>query len=221
MEENKFSLKHYLVFLIIPLSSLFYYAKYLKNAETILSFTLYIGISFVFMTVLWKIITLIDSRFDIKKLHVAAITIFAFAAIDQIIKLILHKTGFESKIIGKFFMIKHSHNINQTGITNFLNIETSQTLMIVIKAVMLVAIICLYKLLKSDIAKKGYILFTAGVVATFFDSIFYGYTLDYIHFYGIITYDLKDYYVDAGASALFLIIIINELKKSEEKKKVI
>lgn len=219
MEDTNFSFKHYLIFFIIPLSSLFYYAKNFKDTETILSFCLYIGISFCFMAALWKIITLIDYRFNIKKLHVSAITIIAFATLDQVIKLILHKTGFESKIISKFFMIKHSHNINQTGITNFLNIETTQTLMIVIKAVMLVTIICLYKLFKSDTAKKGYILFTSGAVAALFDSIFYGYTLDYIHFYGIITYDLKDYYVDAGASAVFLMIIVNEIKKSKEKRR--
>ena len=49
---------------------------------------------------------------------------------------------------------------------------------------------------------------------------FYGYTLDYIHFHKIVTYDLKDYCVDTGVSVIILLTLLSEIKKSKEKKDI-
>ena len=220
MEDKKFKLGYYLIFLIIPLSSIFYYIKYIDSADRAIGFLLYVAVSFIFMALLWKIVSAVNSRFDLKKLSVISVTAVGLAAADQLIKLVLSKTGFETKVIGKFFMIKQRHNIYQNGIFNFLKIESSLTSMIIFKAVILALVICLYKLFKSDTAKKAYVLLAAAAASHLLDSILYGYTLDYIYFYKVMTYDLKDYYIDAGISLIILLMLINEIKKSKEKKKV-
>ena len=215
MEKKKFLLKHYLVFFIIPLSSLVYYIKYFKSIERGLGFLLYVVISFIFMCLLWKAVSLIDDRFDIKKFSVTAVTGAVLVITDQLIKLVLSRTGFEARIISKLFMIKQTHNINQTGLFNFLDIEITQVHSIIFKAVILAVILCFYRFCRSETSRKGLTLLAAGAAANFLDSVFYGYTLDYIHFYRTVTYDLKDYYGDAGVSALILCFI----KYGDKKKK--
>ena len=216
MDKKEFLFKHYLVFLIIPCSSLFYYIKYFKSIERGLGFLLYVVISFIFMCLLWKAVSFIDTRFDIKKFSVTALTASVLVILDQIIKLLLCKTGFEIKIISKLFMIKQSHNINQTGIFNFLNIEITQVHAIIFKTILLIVILCFYSFCRSEISKKGLTLLVAGAVANILDSVFYGYTLDYIYFYRTTTYDLKDYYVDAGLSVLILCFIKYSNKKEKQ-----
>ena len=220
MEENKFSLKHYLVFFIMPLFSAVFYLKYMKSAERVIGLLMYVFICVIISALLWKAVSVVSSHFDIRKLNVTVITAAALAAIDHLIKLVLSKTGFETSIIGKYLMIKHSHNLNQNGIFNHLNIETSQLTMIFFKAAILAAVICLYKLFKTETARKAYVFVAASALANFLDTLFYGYTLDYVYFYKVMTYDLKDFYVDAGWSVIFMLIFINEIKKSKEKKKV-
>ena len=219
MEENKFSLKHYLVFFISPLAIALCDIKYMKSVDRVIGLLMFVIISVIISIALWKAFSLVSSHFDIKKLSVTAVMVTALAAIDHLIKLVLSKTGFETSIIGKYFMIKHSHNINQNGIFNYFKIETSQLNMIIFKAAILVIVICLYRLFKSETARKAYVLFAAGAFAHLFDTLFYGYTLDYIYFYKVITYDLKDYYIDAGVSILLLLFLINENKKIEEKRR--
>lgn len=220
MEENSFSLKHYLVFFIMPLSSALFYLKYMKSVERVIGLLIFVFVCVIISALLWKVVSLVSSRFDIMKFSVTFITVAVFAAIDHFIKLVLSKTGFETSIIGKYLMIKHSHNINQNGIFNYLKIETSQLTMIFLKAAILVIVICLYKLFRTETGGKAYILVTASALASFLDTLIYGYTLDYVYFYKVMTYDLKDFYVDAGWSVIIMVIFINEIKKSKEKKKV-
>ncbi|WP_295086157.1 signal peptidase II [Ruminococcus sp.] len=215
MEKKEFLLKHYLVFFIMPLSSLLYYIKNIKSIERGLGFLIYVVISVMFMCLLWKAVSFIGARFDIKKLSVTAVTAAVLVILDQLIKLALSKTGFETKIISKLFMIKQTHNINQTGLFNFLNIEITQAHAIVFKTVLLAVILCFYRLCRSETSRMGLTLLVAGAAANILDSTFYGYTLDYIHFYRTVTYDLKDYYVDAGFSVLILCFI----KYGDKKKK--
>ena len=221
MKEKETSKWYYLVFLIYPLLSLVYYIKYIKSFERALSFMLYVAVSFIVTVLLWKSISAVNSRFDLKKISVISVTAVVLAAVDQLIKLVLSKTGFETKLISNIFMIKQTHNVNQTGLFNFLKIETSQTSMLIFKAVLLVLVICLYRLFKSDTAKKAYVFAAAAVTSHLLDTVFYGYTLDYIFFRKTIVYDMKNYYVDVFVAALIIIVIGHELKKSKEKKKVI
>ena len=220
MKEVKFSRKYYPLFLVIPLSSLLYYIKRMDSIEVVLSFILYVAVSFILMVLLWEFISLIDSRYDIKKLSVTAVTAAVLVILDQLIKLVLYyNTGFETGIFGRLFMIKQTHNINQTGLFNFLNIEITQAHAIIFKTVILAVIICFYWFCKTEMLKKSLTLLIAAAAANILDSVFYGYTLDYIHFYRITTYDLKDFYVDAGVSAFILCILINENNKSKIKNK--
>jgi len=64
MKEVKFSRKYYPLFLVIPLSSLLYYIKRMDSIEVVLSFILYVAVSFILMVLLWEFISLIDSRYD-------------------------------------------------------------------------------------------------------------------------------------------------------------
>ena len=219
MEDNRFSLKYYLVFFISPLVIALCDIKYMKSVDRVIGLLMFIFISVIISVALWKAVSLVSSHFDIKKLNVTVVMVAALAAIDHLIKLVLSKTGFETSIIGKYFMIKHSHNINQNGIFNHFKIETSQLNMIIFKSAILLIVICLYRLFKSETARKVYVLFAAGALAHFFDTLFYGYTLDYIYFYKVMTYDLKDYYIDAGVSVLILLFLINENRKTNEKRR--
>ena len=218
MEDNKFTPWHYLFFGVIPLSSIFYYIKYLNSAYVITSFLLYVFISFIVMALLWKLISIMTLHWDIKKHFVIFVIVAFLVTLDHLIKLVLLKIKFETSVIGDLVLIKHRRNLSQNGILNFLNIETSRLSMIVFKVIIIAAIICCYNLFKSQTAKKAYTLIAAGAVSNLLDSVFYGYTLDYIHFHKIVTYDLKDYYVDTGVSVIILLIFLSEIKKSKEKK---
>lgn len=220
MEDKKFKLGNYLVFFIMPLSSALIYLKYMKSAERVIGLLMFVFICVSISALLWKSVSIVSSHFDIKKFNVTVITVAALAAIDHFIKLVLSKTGFEASIVGKYLMIMHSYNLNQNGIFNHLNIETSQLTMIFFKAAILAIVICLYKLFKSETARKAYIFVAASALASLLDTIFYGYTLDYVYFYKVMTYDLKDFYVDAGWSVIIMLILKNEIKKLKEKKKV-
>ena len=109
MNEKDNSKWQYLVFFIYPLLSLVYYIKYIKSFERALSFMLYVVLCFVITVLLWKMISAVNSRFDLKKLSVISITVVVLVVIDQLIKLVLSKTGFEiatnAKKVGKILFI--------------------------------------------------------------------------------------------------------------------
>ena len=145
---------------------------------------------------------------------------FLLLAADQVSKLLIHHyLEGELVIIPYGVSFLRHENVHHSAITSFLNIPVSRWMMAIIKPVFLILLWFLLKESLQEIDGGAYaslsrILFFSGGIASVLDTVFWGYTLDFIYLKGFFTMDLKDLYISLAFGA-FLLLVWN----AEEKKK--
>ena len=111
--------KEDLVFLLIPFIQVFACIQYIDGFDRVISYLLYILVNVAVTILIYRGIELFGARYDLKRLQTSVCLILALVVVDQVIKGVLQYTGFESRVIGEWVMIKQVHNVNQTGLFNY------------------------------------------------------------------------------------------------------
>lgn len=198
-------MKEILCFLFIPIITSIYYIKYLDGISSVVTLILYISINFGISILLYRIFTLIYNIRKIKHSEIMSI-IVGLISIDQIIKMYIDYLDMKPIVFNNIIGIKPTHNKEQMAILNLLRVQWSDEIIIVTKLLMVLLIIFIFIKIKHKNKNifLAFILLEASSISNLFDSIFWGYTVDYILFYGFTCYDLKDFYVDTGLGLLLL-----------------
>ena len=106
--------KEDLVFLLIPFIQVFACIQYIDGFDRVISYLLYILVNVAVTILIYRGIELFGARYDLKRLQTSVCLILALVVVDQVIKGVLQYTGFESRVIGEWVMIKQVHN-DQAG----------------------------------------------------------------------------------------------------------
>lgn len=202
-------LKKILCFLILPVAFILTRIPLLKEASQIISFGLFIAVNFVVSLLFYFILKKVEFT-----LPIAILTAVFLSMVDQLIKIIIYKFDFSIELVGYFLRIEPTKNLNQTAMFNFLNLELNGTYIIIFKAVLVLALLCIFIKLKNKSAYIWYafvLLLSAGI-SNLADSVAWGYTLDYVFFSRLTCYDLKDFYVDTAIGFVLIEILFNRKK---------
>lgn len=152
--------------------------------------------------------------------------IFLLVSLDQILKIIISMffKNTEFYILDKFLGFKVVLNSEHSSVFNgeFLNLNISMNILIILSIFNCLFLISLYKYLKYiNIKTKsvytGIILFISAGIATTIDRIFWGGSLDYMVFSRYIL-DLKDIYLVIGSFVAIIIVFKNLDLKANSKK---
>lgn len=154
------------------------------------------------------------------------IAILVLVSIDYVIKIIMDKIFIEPMIIFKdIWEISTSKNMNQNAIFNYWGIECSLLVATVIKIFLigfiLIIFMCFnkkYKTILAEYLNIAYIVTLSAALCSLLDTLYWGYTLDYIRFVDFMYCDIKDFYVDIGVS-MFLVYYIKLQTLKENRKK--
>lgn len=203
-------MKDVFYFLLIPLLECLFYARNIKEADDILTLFIYVIISFLISIILFATTNSIlsDKRLDLRKV---CVWIAFLVLLDQILKMLVSFCKIDKIIWCDVFGIKPIRNEEQMAVLNFLKIDLGDVLIVFIKVVLIITILAIFSCLRKKNRNRIYafIFLMSSAIATFLDSIIWGYTLDYIYFVGIVYYDLKDFYVNT-ALAFFLMEQFNK-----------
>ena len=210
--KNKFTV---LMFLIVPLCTIIFQLFYINTVKQAVSSIIYIGVNFCFSLLCYKLFNKANINLSNSKVKIAVL-IISLSAIDQILKIIIHISQARFNIIGEFFCIKISKNINQAAALNLFGIEINTLFIALMKLLLIILIIIAFKKFKkkSNNLLCAFVLLLAGSISNFIDSAVWGYTLDYIYFYKLVCYDLKDFYVDTSVGYLLIAFLFS---KKEQK----
>ena len=205
-----------LCFLILPVAFILTRIPLVKEASQIISFGLFIAVDFTVSILFYFILK--KAEFTLLR---AILTAVFLSVVDQIIKIIIYKFDFSTELVGYFLRIEPTENLNQNAMFNFLNLELNGTYIIIFKAVLVLALFCIFIKLKNKSAYIWYafvLLLSAGIT-NLADSVAWGYTLDYVFFSRLTCYDLKDFYVDTGIGFVLIEILFN--RKNRETKETV
>ena len=213
-------MKKILIFFIVPLSTVLFNIVHFDTVFQWLSSFVYIFVNVTFSIVCYKL-------FDSNRLSTKSskkqiiILIIALTLIDQLIKVIIHFTQSSIGIIGEIFRIKISKNTNQTAMFNLFGIELDTLLITIMKLFLIVLLIVFFMKIKnkSNNLWCAFILLLSASIANFIDSAVWGYTLDYIYFYRLVCYDLKDFYVDTAIGYLLIVFLFSHKSKNNNRIK--
>lgn len=188
----------------------------LKEASQIISFGLFIAVDFTVSILFYFILK--KAEFTLLR---AILTAVFLSVVDQIIKIIIYKFDFSTELVGYFLRIEPTENLNQNAMFNFLNLELNRAFVIIFKAVLVLALFCIFIKLKNKSAYIWYafILLLSAGITNLADSVAWGYTLDYVFFSRLTCYDLKDFYVDTGIGFVLIEILFN--RKNRETKETV
>lgn len=209
-------MKKTLCFLILPAVFILTRIPLVKEPSQIISFGLFIIVNFTVSLLFYFIFKKIE--FSLPR---AVLTAVILSAVDRLIKIIIYKFDFNAELVGSLLRIEPTENLNQTAMFNFLNLELDSTFIIIFKAVLILALFCIFIKLKNKSAYIWYafvLLFSASI-ANLTDSAAWGYTLDYVLFSRLTCYDLKDFYVDTAIGFVIIEFLYNR-KKKETKESV-
>ncbi len=213
-------MKKYLCFLILPIITVIAQIGYMDTFQRFLSYMLYVvvesGVSFCVYILIEKLLK------KYTKTSSMAIITSIMIFLDQGIKLLIWKFNVKFHIIGELLQIRISKNINQMAMLNFLKIELSTPIVLTLKILCLALLIFVYIKFKNNYPqiKPIMILLLSAQLANILDSALWGYTLDYVYFYKLTTYDLKDFYIDSSVAIGFYTYIKIAIQKESEKKKL-
>lgn len=202
-------MKKILCFLILPVAFILTRIPFVKEASQIISFGLFIAVNFAVSLLFYFILK--KAEFTLSR---AILTAVFLSVVDQLIKIIIYKFDLSIKLVGYFLRIEPTKNLNQNAMFNFLNLELNGTFIIIFKAVLVLALFCIFIKLKNKSAYIWYafILLFSASIANLADSVAWGYTLDYVFFSRLTCYDLKDFYVDTAIGFVLIEILFNMKK---------
>jgi len=202
-------MKKTLCFLILPIIFIITRLPFIKEPQQLVSFGLFIladyGVSLLFYFILNKTGSALTR---------SVLSALILSAADQLLKIAVYISDIRIRLIGDFLKIQPTENLNQTAMFNFLGLEFGRVPVIIFKAVIVLALIFIFWKLKykSPYLWHAFTLLLSAGLVTLADSVFWGYTLDYVYFYRLTCYDLKDFYVDAAIGFVLMEIIFNRKK---------
>ncbi len=205
-------------FLVLPI--IFVAARIWTAADLsqLISFGLFVAASFLVSLLLYFLLCKID--FTLKK----TIFMIAFLALtDQLLKLVIYKNKFGANLIGPLLRIEMTKNVNQTAMFNYFDLEFDTLVVIIFKIVTFLVLCCIFAGLKNKSANivQMFILLLSADISNIADSVIWGYTLDYVYFYKLTCYDLKDFYVDTAIGILLMEIFCKYKSKREISEKTL
>lgn len=202
-------MKKILCFFILPVAFILTRIPLVKEASQIISFGLFIAVNFAVSLLFYFILKKVEFT-----LPIAILTAVFLSMVDQLIKIIIYKFDFSIELVGYFLRIEPTKNLNQTAMFNFLNLELNGTYIIIFKAVLVLALLCIFIKLKNKSAYIwcAFVLLLSAGISNLADSVAWGYTLDYVFFSRLTCYDLKDFYVDTAIGFGLIEILFNRKK---------
>lgn len=207
-------MKKILCFLILPVAFILTRIPLLKEASQIISFGLFIAVDFTVSILFYFILKKVE--FTLPR---AILTAVLLSVTDQLIKIIIYKFDLSTKLVGYFLRIEPTKNLNQNAMFNFLNLELNSTFIIIFKAVLVLALFCIFIKLKNKSAYIWYafVMLLSASITNLADSVAWGYTLDYVFFSRLTCYDLKDFYVDTAIGFVLIEILFNRKNRETEE----
>lgn len=197
--------KLFFFFLLCPLFQVIPHIKDINSVETIISYIVFIVTDYAFCLIVYWVSCKVMNKIKWKlKDYILFVT--GLVVVDQILKLIIYKVNPDFNIIGTLLKIRIKENYHQMAILNFFDIEINSLSIIFFKSLLIIFILVVFMCIKnknSNHILAFVFLFSTGV-ATLVDSICWGYTLDYIYFYNLAVFDLKDFYSDVAVGLILL-----------------
>ena len=191
--------------LLIPLLECLFYARNIKETDDILTLFIYVIVSFLISIILFVTTNSILSvkRLDLRKV---CVWIAFLILLDQMVKILVSFWKIDEIVWYDVFGIKPIRNEEQMAVLNFLKIDLGDALIVFIKVMLIITILAIFSCVRKKNRNRIYafIFLMSSAVATFLDSIIWGYTLDYIYFVGVVYYDLKDFYVNTALAFLLM-----------------
>lgn len=205
-------MKKALCFLILPAVFIITRLPLVKEPRQLVSFGLFILVNYAVSLLFYFILNKTGSNW-LKSVLTALILLTA----DQLLKIAVHISGIHVRLIGDFLKIQPTENLNQTAMFNFLGLELGFGFIIIFKIVIILALLFIFYKIKN---KSSYLwcafaLLLAAGLSNLADSAVWGYTLDYVYFYRLTCYDLKDFYVDTAIGFVLMEIILNRKKAAQ------
>ena len=189
-------------FVIFPMLLILTRIRYINNIYDVISYLLFGVVNYAISIVLFiKMKRMSDV--NLKKI---IILILSLVSLDQLIKLIIDRYDINVNILGKLFRIEPTKNMEQNAALNFLKIDLDDSLIIVFKLLLIFILFGIYFIVKNKNRNymSVFILLMSAAIVTLIDSVFWGYTLDYIYFNKLTCYDLKDFYVDTAIGFILM-----------------
>lgn len=189
-------------FVIFPMLLILTRIRYINNIYDVISYLLFGVVNYAISIVLFiKMKRMSDV--NLKKI---IILILSLVSLDQLIKLIIDRYDINVNILGKLFRIEPTKNMEQNAALNFLKIDLDDSLIIVFKLLLIFILFGMYFIVKNKNRNymSVFILLMSAAIVTLIDSVFWGYTLDYIYFNKLTCYDLKDFYVDTAIGFILM-----------------
>lgn len=214
-------MKKLLCFMIFPLVFICSRITYLNELYELKSYMLFLGFDFLICIIMYGLTTKILKQ--TYKVHDIVIFIVLGSSIDQVLKLIVCKYKMNISVLGDLLQIKQTKNINQMAALNILNIELNTNIIVIIKIFVLIVLLTL--LIKNRKKKNNlvyaFLFWVMAALSNVLDSIFWGYTLDYVYFYHLTCYDLKDFYVDMAIGCFLLYFLKKELSLKKQTNLIV
>ncbi|MBQ3513327.1 MAG: signal peptidase II [Lachnospiraceae bacterium] len=198
-------------FLIFPLIFILTRIQYIDNIYNLASYLIFIIMNYIISMIFFRILKKMTDV-NLKKIIV---WIAGLIVLDQLLKIIVYRFDINMNILGKLLRIKQTKNLEQMAALNFLNIKMDGSVIIIFKILLIFIVLGVFFMIKNKNRNviAGFILLMSAAIVTLIDSVFWGYTLDFICFDKLTCYDMKDFYVDIAIGFIFM-----EQFKKEEKK---
>ncbi|MBR1742742.1 MAG: signal peptidase II [Lachnospiraceae bacterium] len=204
-----------LCFFLVPMITVCANLKYVKNGQEAFSYFLFILCDFFICVFLFTLLRCFFSPLSRKGPGKFFLFTSVGVLLDQVIKVVISFYGGSFYLLGKYVQISPTKNENQMAVLNRFDIEIPGTIILVAKLILVFGILFVYFRFdrkNSDLKVKNqtgfvnmfFVLFLAAGISNFLDSAFWGYTLDYMRFWHLTVYDLKDFYVDAAIGGLVI-----------------
>ncbi len=202
-------MKKTLCFLVFPVIFIITRLPLVKEPPQLVSFGLFILADYGVSLLLYFLLNKIGFTW-IKAFLTALILLTA----DQLLKIAVYISDVNVRLIGDFLKIQPTENLNQTAMFNFLGLELGVGFVIIFKIVIILALFLIFYKIKNKSAYlwHAFALLLAAGLSNLADSVFWGYTLDYVYFYRLTCYDLKDFYVDTAIGFVLMEIILKRKK---------
>lgn len=137
-------------------------------------------------------------------------------ALDQGIKLYIHKNHFDAniKIIKDMFYLNPTFNRDYSWINSLFGLGMSKGIHVVLVGFILAMVVSIYLFIRhSNINTKtiniAFAFILAGGLCSFVDKVFWDGSLDYIYVVNQFTFDLKDVYVNVFIGLIILMFIFD------------
>ena len=205
--------KRFLWLMLIPVLFVVSRIPVIRTAGQVISCALYLVINFLFALLLGMLFC--KSKNKIEKIPYAVFMVMGGTVLDQIIKLFIHKFDVKVNIVGKYLAVKERKNMHQMAMLNFSDVTLDVEWILLIKVLVTFLMIAgyLYYRKKNQEGAFGFLGIAIAGVTTILDTVCWGYTLDYVYFYGLVSYDLKDFIANIACGYVIKAGLEQDLKK--------